>query len=355
MFQERLIHNYPVNENGSAFFSVIPRPENENLPNTVSVNGKKIEYFCYEKKHVGSFLSTMRKLYRQVNSAADNRPKGTQMPVLMYAVNPLAMIPLIWLRFFKKNLCLITICPELPEFRRYRKGIASMVKKTLYKFLNQKFDRYILFSKEMSRYIPQNKPFMVLEGFAPDTVCEYKSKEKNIAMYAGGLAFDNGIEMMIDAVHLSKYIDELWICGVGAGLDYITEHTDEKVKYLGRLSNSEVIEYESQAKVLLNVRNPGNELTAFSFPSKILEYMSAQGVVISSKLKGIPNEYDSHIVLLDEYSAEGLAKKMDEIFLMGSTELKQFTENNLSFMKGKTAFSRCEELKCFVEAANNCG
>ena len=41
----------------------------------------------------------------------------------------------------------------------------------------------------------------------------------------------------------------------------------------------------------MNVRNPKDEFTAYSFPSKTIEYMSSGTPLLTSHLPGIPQEY----------------------------------------------------------------
>ena len=276
-----------------------------------------------------------------------NEERSENILVLMYAISPIALIPLLRLKR-KREITLITICPELPQFRRYKKNIGSYIKRKIYEYLNRKFDKYIVFSDAMREYLPNGKPCMLLEGFAPDSILQPQVREKNIAMYAGGLAEDNGIRMMIEAAHKSKYIDELWICGVGACQSYVEQNTDSKVKYLGRLPNTEVLEREKLAKALLNIRDPRNDLTRFSFPSKVLEYMAAGGIVISSKLSGIPKEYDQHIKLLEEYTASNVAANLDEIFRMSDTEFLNKTGAASKFVESKTANQRADSILKFI-------
>lgn len=218
----------------------------------------------------------------------------------------------------------------------------------VFDYFNCRFDKYIVFAEGMQEYLPKGKPCMLLEGFAPERIQKPHIRDNNIAMYAGGLAEDNGIRMMIEAAHKSEFIDELWICGVGDRLEYVKENAGDKVKYLGRLTNDEVISYERRAKVLLNVRDPDNELTKFSFPLKVLEYMAAGGIVISSKLQGIPKEYYQYVELIEEYNAKELAKKMDKVFSMPGMAFKEKTENALEFIKAKSAESRCRDVLHFV-------
>lgn len=343
LFQQRLINSLSMQTDEFRAISVLPTDNMTELPERFMDESTKVDVVPVTN---GSMLSLAQAMHRIHNLVINECGKDTR--VLMYAVNPIAAIPLLHLKK-KLNLTLITICPELPQFRRYRKSVKNDVKRKVFNFFNQKFDRYIVFAEAMREYLPEGKPCMVLEGFAPETVQKPQVREKNIAMYAGGLAEDNGIRMMIEAAHKSELIDELWICGVGDCLEYVKSATDNKVKYLGRLTNSEVLSYEKQAKILLNVRNPQNELTKFSFPSKVLEYMTAGGIVISSELRGIPKEYNEHIELLKDYTADGLAIAMDRIFGMDDALFLKKTESACAFVAAKGPYQRAIDVMSFLE------
>lgn len=342
LFQQRLISNLAEQIDDFRAISILPTDSETILPEYIKSMETEVDVIPVVSGSVKSTLQTMRKIRNLVKSEC-----GKDTRILMYAVNPIAMIPLLDLKK-RYGLTLITICPELPQFRRYRKSVKNDIKRKVFDYFNHRFDKYIVFADAMREYLPNGKPCMLLEGFAPETIQKPQVREKNVAMYAGGLAEDNGIRLMVEAAHKSKLIDELWICGVGDCMDYVRSAADKKVKYLGRLTNSEVLSYEKQAKVLLNVRNPENDLTKFSFPSKVLEYMASGGIVISSKLRGIPHEYFEHIVLLDSYSVVDLTRCLDGVFKLSEDQFISRTKNALSFVKKKRAKERAEELLDFV-------
>ncbi len=343
LFQHRLLSSLSRQTDNLKAISVLPTDSLTVLPNEFQDIPVTVEVIPVANGSMNSLTKAMRRIRDLVINDC-----GKDTKVLMYAVNPIALIPLLRLKK-KLNLTLVTICPELPQFRRYKKSLKNDIKRKVFNFFNRRFDEYIVFADAMREYLPKGKPCMLLEGFAPETVQKPQVREKNIAMYAGGLAEDNGIRLMVEAAHKSKLMDELWICGVGDCLEFVKSAVDNKVKYLGRLTNNEVLSYEKQAKVLLNVRNPQNDLTRFSFPSKVLEYMAAGGIVISSELGGIPTEYNEYIELLKEYSSDGIAVVMDKIFGMDDSLFLKKTESASVFVTGKGSNQRAADVMAFVE------
>lgn len=343
LFQHRLLSSLSRQTDNLKAISVLPTDSLTVLPNEFQDIPVTVEVIPVANGSMSSLTKAMRRIRDLVIHEC-----GKDTKVLMYAVNPIALIPLLRLKK-KLNLTLVTICPELPQFRRYKKSLKNDIKRKVFNFFNHRFDEYIVFADAMREYLPKGKPCMLLEGFAPETVQKPQVREKNIAMYAGGLAEDNGIRLMVEAAHKSKLMDELWICGVGDCLEFVKSAVDNKVKYLGGLTNNEVLSYEKQAKVLLNVRNPQNDLTRFSFPSKVLEYMAAGGIVISSELGGIPTEYYEYIELLKEYSSDGIAAVMDKIFGMDDSLFLKKTESASVFVTGKGSNQRAADVMAFVE------
>lgn len=344
LFQERFIIQMGEKKNDFRALSIIPSKNGLKIPSQMEINGIEIETVCLNQSKLSQYKKAMTEVSNWVKQYLDDTEKTN---IIMYAVNPIALIPLLKLKK-KYNITLTTICPELPQYRRYRKNIKNIIKRRILCFGNEKFDKYILFSEAMSKYISSEKDKYILEGFAPEKIYEPKYIEKNIAMYAGGLASDNGIKLMIEVANKSKNLDELWICGSGDYQKFVEQNVNKKIKYFGKLENHEVIELERKAKVLLNLRNPENPLTRFSFPSKIMEYMASGTIVLSTRLQGISEEYYEYIFAIDKYTTSSICEKLDHIFLFNEQEYKEFAAKASEFVKTKQASYKISEIKCFL-------
>ena len=96
---------------------------------------------------------------------------------------------------------------------------------------------------------------------------------------------------------------------------------DPRVFYGGMLLNSQIVEKEMEASLLVNPRPIGEEYVKYSFPSKTMEYMSTGTPALTTVLPGMPKEYHPYVYLLEDESKEGIAKKLTEILTQSDEAL----------------------------------
>lgn len=254
----------------------------------------------------------------------------------------------------------VLICPDLPnmmDMSLKQKRIKSLLKNIdakriskLYKYV----DGYVLFSKYMTEKIPvYSKPWTVIEGVA--NVKNLKignfKKEKAI-MHAGTLHKNIGIEQIVESM---KYIAEkdlnLWIFGGGELEPYIKSAADldSRIKYFGFVSRDELFEYEQKAMALINARNPDDEYTKYSFPSKTYEYLFSGTPFISTVLLGIPDEYLPYIDCLEDNNPKTIANKIKQIYYLGLDNKNEKAELVRNFiLYEKNSVQQAEKLEKFI-------
>ena len=108
--------------------------------------------------------------------------------------------------------------------------------------------------------------------------------------------------------------------------EIIKEHSN--IKYLGVVPNSEVVNAELKATLLINPRPTGEDYTKYSFPSKNMEYMASGTPVLTTRLPGMPLDHVEYVYLIEEETAVGIASMLSEILTQSEEEL---------FEKGKEA------------------
>jgi len=129
---------------------------------------------------------------------------------------------------------------------------------------------------------------------------------------------------------------------------------DKRIRYFGRVSREEVLEYERKASILVNTRDDKDEFTKFSFPSKTIEYMLSGTPMLTTKLPGIPREYFEHLYCVEDNSAETLLKVLAELSAKPEDELLAFGAGAQRFVVNeKNARAQAGKILRFAERA--CG
>jgi glycosyltransferase involved in cell wall biosynthesis len=102
----------------------------------------------------------------------------------------------------------------------------------------------------------------------------------------------------------------LCFAGGGNAVTLVEEATkrNPNIQYLGYCTKEEVFDLQNKATVLVNPRSAFEEYTKYSFPSKTMEYLSMGKPVAMNKLPALPKEYEEHLFLFEEETAESMAK-----------------------------------------------
>ena len=202
--------------------------------------------------------------------------------------------------------------------------------KKLANFVIRHCTDYVLLTQAMnSRLNTEGKPYVILEGHADITMKEKrpapeKKAHPRICMYAGGVSRQYGLANLVEGFRKAEIPDAvLHIYGPG---DYVQElkqiaGQDPRVVYGGMLLNSEIVEKEMEASLLVNPRPTDEEYVKYSFPSKTMEYMASGTPVLTTVLPGMPAEYYPHVYFIREETVDGTARALKEVLAHSDEEL----------------------------------
>ena len=176
----------------------------------------------------------------------------------------------------------------------------------------------------MKEFIDEKSPYIVLEGHidsdivpSPSEASYELSTGKRIIIYAGNIHVKYGIKYFVEGfVEADIPHTELRVYGEGdfrAELEKLAERYPS-VKYMGMRDNDEIVAEEQKAALLVNPRPTAPEYTKYSFPSKNMEYMVSGTPTLTTKLPGMPKEYDKYVYLIEDETVEGVARVLKEIF-----------------------------------------
>ncbi len=239
----------------------------------------------------------------------------------------------------------VLIVPDLPQFMdmnmsRVKKILKAMDWKKIQKYMRS-VDKYILYSKHMAEFLGlKDGIWTVMEGsYDASLLVEDKDVQKDESkisvMYSGVLDLRYGIRELLDAFELLDENYELWLTGNGNAVPLIKERAekDSRIKFYGYLpSRYDLLKKQREATMLISTRDPSEPASAYCFPSKIFEYMVSGNPVISTKIKGIPDEYFDYLVSLDSITPAEIAEAIKKIADMDAAERKALGESGRRFV-----------------------
>lgn len=277
-------------------------------------------------KLVSRFLGVARCLLRL--------PQRPDALVVYAAHTPNLLTSYLYSRLFKTPY--FVYVPDLPIYMdgpMVRSKLIKFLKRfdsRIIDFLIKKSDGVIAITKYMITDNPawQGLPFIVLEGIA--SVDEVSTTEESplcspvVTLYAGGLSEEYGVKQLIEGYLKAEVTGELWICGKGELENYIKSTAAEhaNIKYLGFLPAAEISALQQKAKFLAITRDPNLTFTRYSFPSKILEYLASGIPTVSTRIDGIPDEYYSHLNIIDTYDIQSIALTLRTLHATDYSALK---------------------------------
>lgn len=237
----------------------------------------------------------------------------------------------------------------------------SLLKKVLYRYYNkkcnqylQKFSQYIFLTEAMNDTVNYNKkPWLLMECLVDisdiKSVNEFKKNDIPSLLYAGKMHKQFGLDILAEATDLVEKECIFHIYGDGNYRKVLERRAVEQsnVCVHGIVPVSEVIKAEMNSTLLVNPRTSQGEFTKYSFPSKTAEYMLTGVPVVMFKLPGIPDEYDSYLYYAENETAEGLAKKIDEVLSLPMSSLVEKGRKAREFvMREKNSVKQAER---FIE------
>lgn len=241
---------------------------------------------------------------------------GRDTAVVVDCLNRVTTLAALGAARLRRRPCvgIVTDLPDMLSGGRLSKGMANFGIRhcTSYVFLTQAMN---------DRMNPNGKPFVILEGHADVTMADChpsldRKKVPRVCLYAGGVRKEYGLKTLVEGFQKANLENtQLHIYGPG---DYVEElkavaAEDDRIYYGGMLLNTEIVDREMEATLLINPRPTGEEFVKYSFPSKTMEYMSTGTPVLTTVLPGMPEEYHLYVYLLRDESVDGIAKTLRQV------------------------------------------
>ncbi|MNT02209.1 putative glycosyl transferase [compost metagenome] len=256
-------------------------------------------------------------------------------------------VSIVWATFLACKLrrqSIAVIVTDLPIFLVSGTGKLSFFKGSYLKlatFVMHRFDYYIGLTKQMNEIVnPFGKPFLVMEGLVDGEISNEKSsmiqkEAERILLYAGGIYEKYGVKNLIEAfITLRNENVALHIYGSGDLELQMVQYCkmDKRISYFGVVSNAVVVEQLGKAAILINPRPTTEEFTKFSFPSKNMEYMASGIPLLTTKLPGMPSEYNDYVYFFEDESVEGMRNTLNTLLSKPKEELKGMGDKGKNFV-----------------------
>lgn len=220
----------------------------------------------------------------------------------------------------------VGIITDFPEFLWGEKSFQTKMTRLLIRLCTG----YVVLTEQMKEALSPDKKFAVLEGHVDSTIrpqpkpARAKNQPRTL-VYAGSIHRKYGIERLVQAFEQAQLPNaQLVIMGEG---DYAQELAAKKynpaISYLGKVPNREAVEIERRATLLINPRPTDEEFTKYSFPSKNMEYMASGTALLTTRLPGMPKEYDDYVFLFDGETAGEMAQTLQTVMSLTDKQLDE--------------------------------
>ena len=271
------------------------------------------------------YISLLYKEFSIIRAVKEKNRKNEYDVAIAYLIHQPYMKALSVIKRINSNVRTVLICPDLPDMmdmsldkkllKKYLKKIDAHRITKLYKSI----DGFVLFAEKMRERIDINKkPYAVIEGVATiDELNLEPVKKKKYVLHAGTLHKNIGIEQIIEAFEYIKHTDiSLKIYGTGELEGYIIEkaNSNPRIQFGGFVDRNKLFAKQKEALVLINARNPKDDFTKYSFPSKTFEYLYSGTPFITTKLDGVPKEFGPYLFEIEDNNPTTIANKIDEIY-----------------------------------------
>lgn len=200
-------------------------------------------------------------------------------------------LPLMARRMHK---CSIVIVADYSESISYQSIFGKLYAK-LQLWSMRRFDTVIGLSDNIKDKFRKKQKFVLMEGGIDEELYNafvykpHKAGTPITFMYSGLLNHVTGVNLLLKAMKRVERQDiRLWISGKGELEEAVRAAAgkDDRICYLGHLPYEEYIQKLQEADVLVNPRDMSLPENQNNFPSKIMDYLAAGKVIISTKFAG---------------------------------------------------------------------
>lgn len=287
--------------------------------------------------------------------------KNKQAQVIIYSVHTPFLKPVIEAKKKYKNLSVTLIVPDLPNYMSDNNNLIYRCLKRIDNYILNRcikeVDSFVLLSKHMKKPLEvSDRKWVLVEGIFQNmshAKIKKHTSNKKIILYTGSLTKKDGIFNLIKAFKKIEGLDyELWLRGSGSILAEVLEiiKDDIRIKWIDKLSRNDLIILQRKATVLINPMPTSDDSAKFFFPSKMMDYLASGTPTITTRLKGIPEEYFKYCFCLDEDNPEAIKNKIIEVCELPQSDLEEKGMEARNFiLKNKNPINQVQQIYCMLK------
>jgi glycosyltransferase involved in cell wall biosynthesis len=304
----------PININKKILFN----PENDS--NITSIQFRIFPHTTL-LRYVNAFIENLILVRRLLTF-------NKKIPIWYYNLTLYNLLSYIILNFICKRRIFFIIADYSPPITKFP-GLKRLIKY----LLNKNGGLITLSPKFLELNIKNIKSLAGIINHIPviDGEINDNSSKPDCFLFSGALSSVTGLEMTLKV--FSKLPDfELWITGDGPLKYLVNEYIDKypNIKYFGFLKYNEYLKILRKVNFCINFRNPYLQENMYNFPSKFLEFLSFNLIVISTiKYEQIPDS----IYMYVEFDELVIQEKIRSISKLTISDFR----NNIQLLKDHLA------------------
>ncbi|PWR07666.1 hypothetical protein DKT68_18280 [Micromonospora acroterricola] len=155
-------------------------------------------------------------------------------------------------------------------------------------------------------------------------------------VYAGGLTRAYGVDRLVEAFRGMDDPDlRLFLFGRGELEEWLRTQaeSDPRIAAPELLDRGALVQRLARASVLVNPRPVDQSFVRYSFPSKLIEYLSTGVPVVTTRLPGIPPDYDPYLRFAESDTADGLREALLRVLAMPREEWATLGSAGAAFVR----------------------
>lgn len=244
------------------------------------------------------------------------------------------------------------------KIKSYLRGVELYISRRLM----SKFDKSIVISKQLATSFNPGKPFFVLDSifyglpkeqpiFPKVETLNLVDRGNLIFSYTGGISKKYGLDIMLEAFSELPNNFILNIYGTGDDVDYLINRikNSNNVFYHGLVTIEGAQQVQSNSDFLLNIRDSSQDFVNYSYPSKLTEYIYSETPIISSKLKGIPDDHFEILIPFESNNACELKRLIHDCSLMSESDKNKLKMKTRVFINERHIDNRADQLLSFLQ------